>query len=916
MSGKKQPRKTGGHSGAQAKGHYHNQQRKNQGQSQKPKIFEPYLPVEVVQEGIKKGHLIVGSIRINPKNYEDAYVPLPDGTADIYIGGMSDRNRALNTDEVVVQINPYDQWRVFVEDFEEFERASTSADLKSLNDEGAGVAVDDDNNDSGPDAVYDDDSDDDRKAGKTTLDAADADVSKVETAMNHLEISSAGPCQDVPNAPSPMTPSKSPYPSQHKATPKVASTPGSRGSSRGTPIKKFTSITDMKNNGSPLAKDLFGCKLPGTNSAGDVTGCKFVQRTGKVVYIYEKKHSRAASGRLKLMQDKNKNFALFSPSDSRIPRIIIPIAECPKDFFERPEDFAQTLFIARIQQWDETSRMPKGCLARSLGEAGQIEPETVAMLIELDVDDSPFSEQVSACLPQNLPWSIPESEFSYRKDLRRSCIFTIDPATARDLDDAVSIEELENGLYEVGVHIADVSFFVKEDTELDAVAAKRATSVYLVQKVVPMLPRLLCEELCSLNPDHDRLAFSVIWTINQEGEIFSEWYGRTVIRSCVKLSYDHAQGFIDHPDKEWSVNELPPITNSFGVKDVMKRVLQLNKIALNLRKQRFDNGALRLDQVKLQFNLNFETGLPNGYSVYQQRDSNRLIEEFMLLANMAVAHKIKTSFPKKAILRRHPAPQVKPLQDVEELCDSLGMKINASTAGQLQKSLLKYQGLDEFSQARIQVLVVLISKPMQNAKYFCAGTFPDESLYHHYALNVPLYTHFTSPIRRYPDILVHRLLAAALGYSEPPGLSTQLLQRQADYCNDKKNNAKMASERSSDMYFSIFVKEAGPLEETGMVMAVLDKAFDVLILKLGVVKRVYLERLPIHSFNYRKNMKCPELEIEWEADQECPHSTKHLITLFTLVDCCVSADREPLRWSCIIKRPKEELKYVALENVD
>ncbi|CAG5131109.1 unnamed protein product, partial [Candidula unifasciata] len=508
---------------------------------------------------------------------------------------------------------------------------------------------------------------------------------------------------------------------------------------------------------------------------------------------------------------------------------------------------------------------------------------------------------VNECLPNNLPWSIPEHEFSYRKDLRSFCIFTIDPATARDLDDAVSIEDLGNGRYQVGVHIADVSYFVKEDTELDSVASRRATSVYLVQKVIPMLPRLLCEELCSLNPDHDRLTFSVMWTIDEQGMIYDEWYGRSVIRSCVKLSYDHAQGFIEQPDKVWTRTELPSITNSFDVEDVKSRVLLLNKIAVNLRKQRFDNGALRLDQVKLQYTLDGETGLPNGYFVYQQKDSNRLIEEFMLLANMAVAHKIKNSFPDKAILRRHPPPQHKPLEAVEELCGNLGLEINGASAGELQKSLWKYYGEDDFNLARIQVLVVLISKPMQvrfqMPKYFCSGTFPDETLYHHYALNVPLYTHFTSPIRRYPDIMVHRLLAASLGYSDPTDKVTELLQKQADYCNDKKQSAKMASDRSSDMYFAIFVKEAGPLEELGMVMAVLNKSFDVLILKLGVVKRVYLEQLPLKSYTFRKNMKCPELVIEWKADDQCKRSTKHLITLFTQVECCVFAEKEPLKWS-------------------
>ncbi|GFO10034.1 dis3-like exonuclease 2 [Plakobranchus ocellatus] len=895
-------------------------QRQSQQQRSNQKIFEPYWPLEAVNDGIKRGELIVGPIRINPKNYEDAYIPLPDGKSDLFIGGMPDRNRALNSDVVVVQPYPQEKWRVFVEEFEFYEKSLCAndtveegrerSDQASVVDDGGGEESDD----SGPDVIFDTDSENEADTSVSRKLQSEASNSKPTVAEGGADGGGGAEQQTLEQAVADLNiAAGSASKDDDKMMAKINKVVNRINNKKTptTPPQKFSSVSEMAMSGSPLARDLFGA---GFKPDGDERKLQLVQQTGKVVYIFERKHSRAASGRLKLMPDKNKNVALFSPSDSRVPRIQIPLSECPKNFYQRPQDHANTLFIARIQKWDEGMKVPLGSLSRSLGEAGQVEPETEAMLIEMDVDHSPFSEQVERCLPSDLPWSIPESEFAYRKDLRRCCIFTIDPATARDLDDAVSIEELGEGKYEVGVHIADVSYFVEENTALDEVAAQRATSVYLIQKVIPMLPRLLCEELCSLNPDHDRLAFSVCWVINENGEIFNEWYGRSVIRSCVKLSYEHAQGFIDEPDKDWSEDELPEITNSFGVEDVKKRVLQLNKIANSLRKQRFDNGALRLDQVKLQYSLNSDTGLPNGYSVYQQKESNRLIEEFMLLANMAVAHKIKSSFPDKAVLRRHPPPQIKPLMMVEDVCESLGLEVDAGSAGSLQNSLWKYYGDDEFSQARLQVLVVLVSKPMQNAKYFCAGTFPDQAQYHHYALNVPLYTHFTSPIRRYPDILVHRLLAASLDYSSPTESSTQLLQRLADHCNDKKFNAKMASESSSDMFFALFVKEAGPLEETGMVMGVLNKSFDVLILKLGVVKRVYLERLPLKSHKYRKNHKCPELEIEWVADEKCDHRTKHLISLFTMVECIVFADKEPLRWSCVIKRPKQEIKFISSED--
>nr|XP_051705815.1 DIS3-like exonuclease 2 [Oryctolagus cuniculus] len=259
-------------------------------------------------------------------------------------------------------------------------------------------------------------------------------------------------------------------------------------------------------------------------------------------------------------------------------------------------------------------------LAKSLGQAGEIEPETEGILTEYGVDFSDFSSEVLECLPQRLPWTVPPEEFNKRRDLscsvqpsalvpeagklwptRKDCIFTIDPSTARDLDDALSCRPLADGNFQVGVHIADVSYFVPEGSELDKVAAERATSVYLVQKVVPMLPRLLCEELCSLNPMTDRLTFSVIWTLTPEGKILDEWFGRTIIRSCTKLSYDHAQSMIENPAEKIPETALPPVSPEHSSEEVHRAVLNLHGIAQKLRRQRFADGALRLDQVSWAF---------------------------------------------------------------------------------------------------------------------------------------------------------------------------------------------------------------------------------------------------------------------------------------------------------------------------
>ena len=228
----------------------------------------------------------------------------------------------------------------------------------------------------------------------------------------------------------------------------------------------------------------------------------FVQKTGRVVAINEEKHSRLTVGYLKIFQDKNPNFALFAPLDSKVPRMKIPRNQCPNDFWSRPQDFAEYLYIGKIIKWEQVP-FAMGQLVESLGSDCDLDARTKGLLMENGVDFEEFDPQIESELPP-LPFVIPPEEITKRRDFRKQCVFTIDPLTARDLDDALSIESLENGNYKVGVHIADVSYFVRSNTLLDQEAEKRATSVYLVQKVVPMLPRTLCEHLCSLNPGEDR----------------------------------------------------------------------------------------------------------------------------------------------------------------------------------------------------------------------------------------------------------------------------------------------------------------------------------------------------------------------------------------------------------------------------
>ncbi|XP_054839606.1 DIS3-like exonuclease 2 isoform X2 [Eublepharis macularius] len=814
------------------------------------KVFEAYMSKEEVSAGLKRKQLIQGPLRINPKKYHEAFVPSPDGIRDIFIDGVVARNRALNGDIVVVKLLPKDQWKVIKPEGGDNDTEAAQESDASRNSPGAAVLNDPAKGDAdSPDVIIEAQVDDDSEDAESGQD-----------------------------------------------------------SSREVKDLRALSLGAGEKGRDPEACGVHHTKREDSPKANDPE--QFLQKTAKVVYILEKKHSRAVMGSIRLLTDRNselfKKFAMFSPVDHRVPRVYVALADCPPDFASRPEEYSNTLFICRIVDWREDSNFAIGQLAQSLGQAGEIEPETEGILTEYGVDFSDFSPEVLQCLPQSLPWDIPPAELAKRRDLREECVFTIDPSTAKDLDDALSCKLLPDGNLEVGVHIADVSYFVLEGTELDNIASRRATSVYLVQKVIPMLPKLLCEELCSLNPTTDRLTFSVIWKLTPEGKILEEWFGRTVICSCAKLSYDHAQSMIENPDKVFTAEELPPVSPHHSIGEVRQAVLHLNRIAKQLRKQRFVDGALRLDQLKLSFTLDKESGLPQSCYVYQYRDSNKLVEEFMLLANMAVAHQIYRSFPAQALLRRHPPPLTKMINDLSEFCSQMGLEIDFSSAGALHKSLSETFGNSKYAEAKKAVLTNMLSRPMQMAAYFCAGVFEDEELFHHYALNVPLYTHFTSPIRRFPDILVHRLLSASLGSGPALRMKKDEIQKQADHCNDRKTASKRAQELSADLFFAIFVKENGPLESEAMVMGVLNEAFDVLVLKFGVQKRIYCNALPLVGFHFQKLGKKPQLSLMWEPESTEQDAVQQDIAIFTLVNVVLRSDSVPLKYSAVLKRPSRE----------
>ncbi|KAK9501049.1 hypothetical protein O3M35_002171 [Rhynocoris fuscipes] len=572
-------------------------------------------------------------------------------------------------------------------------------------------------------------------------------------------------------------------------------------------------------------------------------GC--AQKTGKVVHILEYVNRRSMIG---LIQRYDDNYVLFRPRDCRYPRLLVAISTLPDDVRDNVDAFTDVYFKAQIVCWN-SPKNALGFIECKIGKKGEISSETEAILRELDLDSAPVPESLHVYLPP-IPYTITEEEILKRLDLRNETIFSIDPETARDLDDALSIKLLPNGRYEVGVHISDVSYFLTEGTPLDERVSARATTIYLVDRVNHMLPVKLCL-LCSLLPGEDKLAFSVIWEMDGEGNIFNTKFYKTIINSCGQLSYEHAQNIIEA--KEPLV--LPKIYNGKTVEDVKESVLALYGISKHLTAKRFAGGALRIDQPKVSFRLD-EDCLPCDAHLYELRDSNRLIEEFMLMANQSVAEFIHKQFPEVALLRKHPPPKEDVITRLEASLNKLGIFIETSTSGGLHSSLEKYT-LD--NPARALVLNSLCSKAMNRAVYYC---YEPET--HHYALNIDMYTHFTSPIRRYVDIVVHRVLSAALGYSPLPSWTTDTVRQFARTSNVKKYAAKRAGEASSDLFTILYIRKLGSLETDAVVFNINSHSFDAMVTSLALKIRVYTDDLKDVQIDYKENDIASSLNIKWK----------------------------------------------------
>lgn len=409
-------------------------------------------------------------------------------------------------------------------------------------------------------------------------------------------------------------------------------------------------------------------------------------------------------------------FYKLRPFDLRMPMVYIPQASCAAHIGNKKADeVCGLLYLANILETDCNGH----CIAelvQAVGRVGNLDDELKAILFHNNLRDVvPFEERFNNMYAQPAPAVAPE-DLVNRRDLRKSCVFTIDPLTARDLDDALSVEQLDDNVYEVGVHISDVAHYLQEDSELDNIVKERSTSIYLANEVIHMLPQTLCFR-CSLLPGEDKFSFSVFWRLDANGkQLTKPTFTRSVINSCSQFAYEHAQKIIDNPQESFSEDDFPNILNGFTVQDIVKRVKWLHGIASNMRNQRFDNGALTINNAKVRFSLDPISGEPAGFEVEKQREANHMIEEFMLMANQAVAKFIHDAFPEISVLRNHPPPLTKSLKALREKLATQGLELDYSSSRALQESMHRLCQEAADPVAMCVCLSQLLMKPMARAK--------------------------------------------------------------------------------------------------------------------------------------------------------------------------------------------------------
>ena len=510
---------------------------------------------------------------------------------------------------------------------------------------------------------------------------------------------------------------------------------------------------------------------------------KDVKIEGEIIEII-KRHKNTFVGII----EKHRNFAFLIPDNKAVPiDIFIPL-----DQLNGAKEGEKA--VAELTEWPDHAKNPFGKVIQVLGNPGLNEVEMHAILAEYNLPYS-FAENVIQ-EAERIPVEISDKEIKKRKDMRSVLTFTIDPYDAKDYDDAISFEKLDNELYRIGVHIADVSHYVKDNSVLEEEALARATSVYLVDRVVPMLPEKLSNNVCSLRPNEDKLTFSVIFDMNDTGKIMNTWFGKTIINSNKRFDYDQVQSILEA-----------------GEGELGEELLIVNDIAKKIRARRMKNGAIGFDKKEVKFRLD-EKGKPLSVYYKEQKDAHKLIEEFMLLANKAVAEKIGkmrgNAKPKTFVYRIHDIPNPDKLNNLAEFVSKLGYKMKTDTRKNISKSfntlLKECEGKGEEN-----LIETLAIRSMAKAEYSTQNIG-------HYGLAFDHYTHFTSPIRRYPDLMVHRLLHAYMNGAN--SFPSEVYEEKCIHSTEREKLAQAAERDSIKLKQVEFLSDKIGMEFEGVISGV------------------------------------------------------------------------------------------------
>lgn len=540
---------------------------------------------------------------------------------------------------------------------------------------------------------------------------------------------------------------------------------------------------------------------------------------GEVIEILERKRGTLVGTVLGMG-----SYAFLETSGKQLPYEIF----LPSDHLHGAKDGDKV--VVRIVNWPERQKNPVGEVIEVLGRPGDNDTEMNAIMAEYELPVKFPSAVLKAA--ERIPLEIPEEEIRKRRDCRDTVTFTIDPADAKDFDDALSVRVLKDGTYEVGVHIADVSHYVKENTTLDKEAYARATSVYLVDRTIPMLPERLSNGVCSLRPDEDKLCFSAIFRLNKNAQVLSQWFGRTVIRSNRRFTYEEAQAMIEG-----------------GEGDYKQEMLLLNDLAQQLRVERFKSGAIDFDREEVKFYLD-EKGHPTGVYFKRSKEANKLIEEFMLLANRRVAEFIgHPASGKKAptfVYRIHEQPLPEKLEDFNRFISRFGYGVKTGSRKALTTSMnrLMAEVREKPEQNLIQTLAV---RTMAKAEYSTDNCG-------HYGLAFDYYTHFTSPIRRYPDVMVHRLLQRYLD----AGRSVNK-EKFEEFCKHSSDMEQVAAnaERASIKYKQVeFMADRMGQEFEGTISGVTHWGFYVELEESKCEGMVSMRELDDDAYEYDEKNYC------------------------------------------------------------